>query len=129
MRRKPVGQSTLALALACGKALALRLNWTKQTKTQDGFSMHKSDLIAAVAETADLTKDKADLVVSSILEQITNALSRDDVVSLVGFGSFSQRKRAARTGRSPKTGETIQIPASVSVGFKPGKGLKDAVNS
>ena len=91
--------------------------------------MHKSDLISAVAETADLSKDKADLVVSSILEQITNALSRGEAVSLVGFGSFTQRQRAARTGRSPKTGGTIQIPARVSVGFKPGKGLKDAVNS
>lgn len=90
--------------------------------------MHKSDLVAAVADAADLSKDKADLVVSAILEQITNALARDEAVSLVGFGSFTQRARAARTGRSPKTGETIQIPASTSVGFKPGKALKDAVN-
>lgn len=91
--------------------------------------MHKSDLIAAVAEAADLSKDKSDLAVSAILEHMTNALARAEVVSLVGFGSFSQRHRAARAGRSPKTGEIIQIPASVSVGFKPGKALKDAVNS
>jgi nucleoid DNA-binding protein len=91
--------------------------------------MHKSDLVAAVAETTDLSKDKADLVVAAILEQITNALARREAVSLVGFGSFTQRARSARTGRSPKTGETIQIPASTSVGFKPGKALKDAVNS
>lgn len=90
--------------------------------------MHKSDLIAAVADATDLSRDKADLAVSAILEQITNALARNEAVSLVGFGSFSQRSRAARTGRSPKTGETIQIPASNSVGFKPGKALKDAVN-
>lgn len=91
--------------------------------------MHKSDLIAAVADATDLSKDKADLAVSAILEQITNALARNEAVSLVGFGSFSQRARAARTGRSPKTGETIQIAASNSVGFKPGKALKDALNS
>lgn len=90
--------------------------------------MHKSDLIAAVADATDLSRDKADLAVSAILEQITNALARNEAVSLVGFGSFSQRSRAARTGRSPKTGETIQIPASNSVGFKPGKALKDAIN-
>lgn len=91
--------------------------------------MHKSDLVAAVADTADLSKEKADMAVSAILEHITNALSREEAVSLVGFGSFTQRHRAARTGRSPKTGETIQIQASNSVGFKPGKALKEAVNT
>ncbi len=90
--------------------------------------MHKTDLVAAVADIADLPKDKASDVVSCIFDEITNALSREDTVSLIGFGSFSPRQRAARTGRSPKTGETIQIAASTSVGFKPGKALKDAVN-
>jgi DNA-binding protein HU-alpha len=91
--------------------------------------MHKSDLVAAVADLADLPKEKTNDVVSAIFDEITNALSRDETVNLIGFGSFSQRHRAARTGRSPKTGETIQIPASTSVGFKPGKALKDSVNS
>lgn len=91
--------------------------------------MHKTELVAAVAEITDLPKDKANDVVSVICEEITNALSRNDTVNLVGFGSFSQRHRAARSGRSPKTGETIQIPASTSVGFKPGKALKDQVNN
>ncbi|GLS28276.1 HU family DNA-binding protein [Marinibactrum halimedae] len=90
--------------------------------------MHKTELVAAVADIADLPKEKASTVVSAILDEITNALSRDEVVSLVGFGTFSQRHRAARTGRSPKTGETIQIAASTTVGFKPGKALKDSVN-
>ncbi|BFM18649.1 HU family DNA-binding protein [Maricurvus nonylphenolicus] len=90
--------------------------------------MHKSDLVAAVADLADLPKEKTNDVVSAIFDEITNALSRDETVNLIGFGSFSQRHRAARTGRSPKTGETIQIPASTSVGFKPGKALKDSVN-
>lgn len=91
--------------------------------------MHKSDLVAAVADLADLPKEKTNDVVSAIFDEITNALSREETVNLIGFGSFSQRHRAARTGRSPKTGETIQIPASTSVGFKPGKALKDSVNS
>ena len=91
--------------------------------------MHKSDLVAAVADLADISKDKANDVVSAIFDEITNALSRDEAVSLVGFGSFTQRHRAARTGRSPKTGETIQISASNTVGFKPGKALKDALNN
>jgi nucleoid DNA-binding protein len=90
--------------------------------------MNKSDLVNAVAEHADLTKDKADAAVSAIIEQITNALSRDEAVSLVGFGSFSQSHRAARTGRNPQTGAALQIAASNGVSFKPGKALKDAVN-
>lgn len=91
--------------------------------------MHKSDLVAAVADLADIPKDKANDVVSTIFDEITNALSRDEAVNLVGFGSFTQRHRAARTGRSPKTGETIQIAASNSVGFKAGKALKDSLNT
>jgi len=90
--------------------------------------MHKSDLVTAVADRADLTKDQANDVVSTIFDEITLALSRNEAVNLVGFGSFSQRHRTARTGRSPQSGETIEIPASNSVGFKPGKALKDAVN-
>ena len=90
--------------------------------------MNKSDLVNAVATQADLTKDKADAAVSAILEQITNALSRDEAVALVGFGSFSQSHRAARAGRNPQTGAVIQIAASNGVNFKAGKALKDAVN-
>ena len=90
--------------------------------------MNKSDLITAVAAQADLTKDKADAAVSAIVEQITNALSRDESVTLVGFGTFSQSHRAARTGRNPQTGAEIQIAASNGVNFKPGKSLKDSVN-
>lgn len=90
--------------------------------------MHKNDLINLVADKIDLPKDKTNDIVTVLLEEITNALSRNDSVSLVGFGSFSQRHRAARTGRSPKTGEPIEIAASNSVGFKPGKALKDAIN-
>jgi len=90
--------------------------------------MHKTDLVEAVAQAIHLSKTEANDVVTAILDEITNALSRNDSVNLVGFGSFTCRSRAARSGRSPKTGETIHIPASTTVGFKPGKALKDAVN-
>ncbi len=90
--------------------------------------MHKTELVEAVAETAQLTKAQANEAVTAILDEITNALSRNETISLVGFGSFSCRDRAERTGRNPTTGETIQIPASTSVGFKPGKALKDSIN-
>ena len=90
--------------------------------------MNKSDLVAAVAEQTGLSKDKADAVVSSWVEQITNAVARGDGVSLIGFGSFGVSERAARTGRNPQTGATIEIAASKSVSFKAGKALKDAVN-
>ncbi|MCV6614047.1 MAG: HU family DNA-binding protein [Cellvibrionaceae bacterium] len=90
--------------------------------------MHKTDIVAAVADQADLSKEKAGDVVNAILDQVTNALARGEAVNLIGFGSFSQRHRAARTGRSPKTGASIEIAASNSVGFKAGKALKDAVN-
>ena len=91
--------------------------------------MHKNDLVAAVAHLADITNEQSHEVVSTIFEEITNALSRNESVNLVGFGSFTPRQRAARTGRSPKTGEPIQIAASKSIGFKPGKALKDALNA
>lgn len=90
--------------------------------------MRKPELAAAIAQNADLTKDKANEVLNVILDQITAAVSRDDTVNLVGFGSFQKKTRAARTGKNPQTGEAIQIPESRTVSFKPGKGLKDAVN-
>lgn len=91
--------------------------------------MHKSDLVGVVADATHLEKHKADAAVSAAIEHITNALARGETVALVGFGSFVVKTRAARTGRSPRTGETIHIPASKSVGFKPGKALKDAVQA
>ena len=90
--------------------------------------MKKPELIAAIAEKTDLTKEKSGEVLNALLDEITNAMTRDDAISLIGFGTFSQRTRSARTGKNPQTGKTIQIAASKSVGFKPGKALKDAVN-
>lgn len=90
--------------------------------------MNKSDLIEAIAKRAKLTKADAGRALDATIEAITKTLKKGDDVSLVGFGTFTVRKRAARTGRNPQTGETIKIKASKNVAFKAGKGLKDAVN-
>lgn len=90
--------------------------------------MRKPELAAAIADKADLTKDQANRVLNAVLEEITNALNRKDSVTLVGFGTFVQRHRGARTGKNPQTGEPVQIKASNTVAFKPGKFLKDSVN-
>ena len=89
--------------------------------------MTKVELIAAVANEANLTKKDAEAAVNSTLNAITNALKEGDKVQLVGFGSFEVKTRAARVGRNPKTKESIEIPASVVPVFKAGKALKDAV--
>lgn len=91
--------------------------------------MRKPELAAAIADKADIPESKANDVLSAILDQITNSLSRKESVSLIGFGTFEHRHRNARTGKNPQTGEAIQIPASNTVGFKAGKALKDALNS
>ena len=90
--------------------------------------MNKGELIEAVAAAADLTKADATKAVEAVLETVTRTLKKGDQVSIVGFGSFSVKSRAARQGRNPKTGATIDIPASRVPGFKAGKALKDAVN-
>lgn len=90
--------------------------------------MNKMDLIAAVAEETDLPKAKTAEVVDAVFAAIEAALKKKQEVRLVGFGSFATAKRKAGTGRNPRTGEEIKIPASVSVRFKAGKALKDAVN-
>ena len=90
--------------------------------------MNKAELINAVAEKADVSKKDAEAVISATLETITAALKEGDKVQLVGFGSFEVKKRAARMGRNPKTGENIPIPATKIPAFKAGKALKDAVD-
>lgn len=89
--------------------------------------MTKVELIAQVAESAELTKKQAEKAVNAMLDSVTNALAGGDKVSLVGFGSFEVRNRAAHTGRNPHTGKTITIAASKLPAFKAGKALKDAV--
>ncbi|HCX15240.1 MAG TPA: DNA-binding protein HU [Rhodospirillaceae bacterium] len=90
--------------------------------------MNKNDLIAAVADSAGLTKADAAKAVDSILENITASLKKQNEVRLVGFGTFSVARRAASEGRNPRTGEKIKIPASKRPKFSAGKALKDAVN-
>ncbi len=90
--------------------------------------MNKTDLIDAIATAADLPKASAGRALDAVIESITTALKNNDQVTLVGFGTFAVKARAARTGRNPKTGESIEIKASNQPGFKPGKALKDAMN-
>jgi DNA-binding protein HU-beta len=90
--------------------------------------MNKGDLIDVVADDAGLSKADATRAVDAVINAVTKALKSDQQVSLVGFGTFAVKNRAARQGRNPRTGETIQIAASKVPGFKAGKALKDAVN-
>jgi len=90
--------------------------------------MNKAELVDAVAGAANLSKADAGRAVDAVVNSITSTLKRGEQVSVVGFGTFSVKHRAARSGRNPRTGETIQIAASNVPGFKAGKGLKDAVN-
>ena len=90
--------------------------------------MNKTELIDAVADEAEVSKAEAGRAVDAVISSITKALKKGDSVTLVGFGTFQVRKRAARTGRNPKTGDTIKIAASKNPSFKAGKALKDAVN-
>ncbi|MDG2186992.1 MAG: HU family DNA-binding protein [Hyphomicrobiales bacterium] len=90
--------------------------------------MNKNDLINNVADAAGISKTAAASAVESVLDSVSSALSKGDDVRLVGFGTFSVANRKATTGRNPRTGEAINIPASKSAKFKSGKALKDAVN-
>ncbi len=90
--------------------------------------MNKKELAEAMAEAADISQAAAARALDGMIAAITRALKEGESVSIVGFGTFLVRDRAARTGRNPKTGETIQIAASRSPAFKAGKALKDAVN-
>ena len=86
-------------------------------------------LIASVASSAGLSNSDATRAIDSLLDAVTNSLKRDEKVSIVGFGNFSVSHRKATTGRNPRTGESIQIPASKRPKFTVGKALKDAVNN
>jgi DNA-binding protein HU-beta len=90
--------------------------------------MNKGDLVEVVSGEAGLSKADASRAVESVITAITKALKGGNQVSLVGFGTFAVKKRAARTGRNPRTGEAIEIRASKVPGFRAGKALKDAVN-
>ena len=90
--------------------------------------MNKTELIAAVAAAANVTKKEAETVLKAFTDVVTEELKNDGKVQLVGFGTFEVGERAAREGRNPKTGETMTIAASKALKFKAGKALKDAIN-
>jgi len=91
--------------------------------------VNKSELIDAIAAAADLPKASAGRALDAVIDSITESLQKGDPVALVGFGTFAVKHRAARAGRNPQTGATIQIKAANVPGFKAGKALKEAVNS
>ncbi len=91
--------------------------------------MNKTELIAALADKAKVSKKDAAAVLDAFVETTTETLAKKDKITLIGFGTFETRERAARTGRNPQTGKEIKIAASTAPAFKPGKALKDAVNA
>lgn len=90
--------------------------------------MNKSELIEAIAASADIPKAAASRALDAMIESVTDSLKKGDSVALVGFGTFAVKERAARTGRNPQTGKPINISAAKVPGFKAGKALKDSVN-
>ena len=101
---------------------------TQLLKAKGALSVNKNDLISAVADNSGLSKADAGKAVDGVFDAIVGALSSGGEVRVVGFGTFSTAQRKATTGRNPRTGEAIQIPASTQPKFKAGKGLKEAVN-
>ncbi len=91
--------------------------------------MNKTELVAAVAEQADISKKDAEQALKAFVDVVTAEMKKGEKVQLVGFGTFETSSRAAREGRNPQTGETMQIAACVAPKFKAGKGLKDALNA
>lgn len=91
--------------------------------------MNKSELVAMMSTKANLTKKDSESALNALVESITETMKKGEKVSLVGFGTFETRKRAARNGINPQTKQAIKIPASVAPAFKAGKALKDSVNA
>ena len=91
--------------------------------------MNKVELVASMAEKAELTKVDAEKALKAFIDVVTDEMKNGGKVQLIGFGTFETTERAARTGRNPQTGETIEIKASTAPKFKAGKALKDAINA
>ena len=96
--------------------------------TNKELHFNKAELIAAIADDAEISKAKAEFALNSAIEHIIKAVTKGDSVQLIGFGTFSSGKRAARMGRNPKTGEPLKIAAAKTVKFSAGKAFKDSVN-
>jgi DNA-binding protein HU-beta len=129
----PIGNSSpadIAEFRAFRKSEQWFFDWNqigKKTRTRR-MPMNKNDLVAAVAEQAELSKQQAGAAVDAVFDSIETAMAKGDDVRLVGFGTFSVSHRAASKGRNPSTGAEVDIPARNVPKFAPGKGLKDAVN-
>ncbi|WP_281167137.1 HU family DNA-binding protein [Algicola sagamiensis] len=109
--------------------MALTLVFFKNTTTiNEENVMNKSELVASIAQQADISKADAGRALDSLMQTTQDALAKGDDIVLVGFGTFTVSERNARKGRNPQTGEEIQIPASKLPTFKAGKALKEAVN-
>lgn len=91
--------------------------------------MNKTDLITKIAERSQLSKKDAEKALNAFIDVVTEAVAADDKVQLIGFGTFERRRREKRSGRDPRSGEPIEIPASNTPAFKAGKAFKDAVNA
>ncbi len=116
--------------IALTQHLSGLFNTPSRVETQDRKTPHvnKTELIAYIATSADISKASAERALDAMLDAVTTTLQKNDSVTLVGFGSFSVGERAARTGRNPRTKEAIKIAAARVPKFKAGKALKDAVN-
>jgi DNA-binding protein HU-beta len=124
-RRK---RSPIFACTSADREVSVSGSWDNQKHTTGDDSMNKAELIDKVAAAAELNKASATRAVEAVLDGISASLQGGEQVTLSGFGTFSVTTRAARTGRNPRTGESIAIPASKNPKFKAGKGLKDAVN-
>lgn len=102
--------------------------YNNKSRKEENCHMNKAELIAKIAEQAELSKADAARALKSFEEAVTEAMKNGDKISIVGFGSFETSTRAARTGRNPQTGKEIQIPAATIPKFKAGKTLRDSVN-
>ena len=100
---------------------------TKNTRLRGENTMNKTELIAVMAETSGLSKKDCDAALTAFITTIETALKSGEKVQLIGFGSFEVKERAARTGRNPRTKETVEIPASKVPVFKAGQAFKDAI--
>lgn len=99
-----------------------------ENSLQEEFNMNKTELVAAMADAAGLSKKDAEKALKAFTDVVAEELKKDGKVQLVGFGTFEVSKRAAREGRNPQTGKTMSIPASKAPKFKAGKALKDSIN-
>jgi DNA-binding protein HU-beta len=120
----PIGVFSKGVNLSRLKLVDMIANQTNKRK----YNVNKTELIEYIAGKSDLSKAASARALAAIIEAVKKTLKKGETVTLVGFGTFSASKRAARTGRNPRTGAPLKIKAAKVPRFKPGKGLKDALN-